>query len=114
MIQPNNEEVLNDVFHALADTTRREMISMMAGKERTVTELATPFDMSLAAVSKHVKVLERANLIHRNVNGRTHICSLNAAMLAKATEWLQVYEGYWARRFDLLEHELRQEEKNKL
>ena len=68
---------LNEIFHALADPTRREIIHMMAQKERTVSELAEPFDMSLAAISKHIKVLERANLVERSVTGRTHICSLN-------------------------------------
>ena len=107
------EEALDEIFHALSDSTRREMIRMMVEKERTITELAAPFEMSLAAVSKHVKVLERAKVVHRSVNGRTHTCSLNGDMLAKASEWLRVYERYWTQRFDLLERELVKEEKSR-
>ena len=101
-----SEENLNEIFRALADPTRREIIHMMAQKERTVSELAEPFDMSLAAISKHIKVLERANLVERRVNGRTHICSLNTQSLSLATEWLRFYEKFWSNRFDLLESEL--------
>lgn len=101
-----NKDQLNEIFHALADSTRREMVQMMALKERTVTELAEPFDMYLAAISKHIKVLERANLVNRIVNGRTHICHLNSESLSQANEWLSVYEKFWSNRFDLLENEL--------
>ena len=101
-----SEETLNEIFRALADPTRREIIHMMAQKERTVSELAEPFDMSLAAISKHIKVLERANLVERRVTGRTHICSLNTQSLSRATEWLRFYEKFWSNRFDLLESEL--------
>ena len=100
------EDNLNEIFHALANPTRREIIDMMAQKERTVSELAEPFDMSLAAISKHIKVLERANLVERSVSGRTHICRLNTKSLSQATEWLRFYEKFWNNRFDLLESEL--------
>ncbi len=102
----HNEDNLNEVFHALANSTRRDMVHMMALKERTVSELAKPFDMSLAAISKHIKVLERANLVERIVNGRTHICRLNTESLSQATKWLHFYEEFWSNRFDLLENEL--------
>ncbi|OZU87044.1 transcriptional regulator [Virgibacillus indicus] len=105
MVNHNNDN-LNYIFHALADSTRREMVHMMAQKERTVSELAEPFDMSLAGISKHIKVLERANLVERSVNGRTHICHLNTESLSQATEWLRFYEKFWSNRFDLLESEL--------
>lgn len=82
------------------------MIKMMADKERTVSELAEPFEMSLAAVSKHIKVLEQAHLLHRKVLGRTHICHLNGHALSKATSWLRIYEQFWNNRFDVLEAEL--------
>ena len=101
-----NKDQLNKIFHALADSTRREMVQMMALKERTVTELAEPFDMSLAAISKHIKVLERANLVDRIVKGRTHICRLNSESLSQANEWLSFYEKFWSNRFNLLENEL--------
>lgn len=100
------EDNLNEIFHALANSTRRDMVNMMALEERTVSELAEPFDMSLAAISKHIKVLEKANLIERIVNGRTHICRLKTESLSQATEWLHFYEKFWTKRFDLLESEL--------
>ena len=100
------EDNLNEIFHALADPTRREIIHMMSQKERSVSELAEPFDMSLAAISKHIKVLERAELVERSINGRTHICRLNTKSLSRATEWLRFYEKFWSNRFDLLESEL--------
>ncbi|MBR3120470.1 MAG: winged helix-turn-helix transcriptional regulator [Oceanobacillus sp.] len=100
------QDNLNEIFHALSDPTRREIVYMMAQKERTVSELAEPFDMSLAAISKHIKVLERANLVERNVRGRTHICRLNAASLSQVSEWLRFYERFWSNRFDPLEKEL--------
>lgn len=106
-----NEENLNDIFHALANETRRDMVRMMALDERTVSELAEPFDISLAAISKHIKVLERANLVERIVNGRIHICRLKAESLSQATEWLHFYEKFWSKRFDLLESELMKEKK---
>ena len=88
------------------------MVHMLAQKERTVSELAEPFDMSLAGVSKHIKVLEGANLVERSVNGRTHICRLNAESLSQATEWLQIYEEFWSNRFNLLESEFLKAKKN--
>ncbi|WFT76462.1 ArsR/SmtB family transcription factor [Halobacillus naozhouensis] len=102
----HNKDKLNETFHALSDSTRREMVRMMAQKERTVSELAEPFDMSLAGISKHIKVLERAKLLERSVNGRTHLCRLNTESLSQATEWLRFYERFWNNRFDLLESEL--------
>ncbi|GGA34592.1 ArsR/SmtB family transcription factor [Psychrobacillus lasiicapitis] len=106
-----NVENLNEVFHALANDTRRDMISMMATQERTISELAEPFDISLAAISKHIKVLERANLVERIINGRTHICRLNTESLSQATEWLHFYEKFWSKHFDLLEIELMKEKR---
>ncbi|CAG9622456.1 hypothetical protein BACCIP111883_03247 [Sutcliffiella rhizosphaerae] len=84
---------------------------MMSEKERTVSELAEPFDMSLAAISKHIKVLERAQLVNRRISGRTHICQLNVDALSQATKWLRFYEKFWSNRFDLLEKELQQAKK---
>jgi DNA-binding transcriptional ArsR family regulator len=98
---------LDHVFHALADPTRRAMLRRLAGRPRTVGELAEPFDMSLAAASKHVKVLERAGLIERRIRGRTHTCHLRAKRLADAQRWLRHYERFWNERLDALEAELR-------
>lgn len=96
-------EQLDDVFHALADPTRRAMVRQLSSGERTVTELAAPHAMSLAAASKHVKVLERAGLLIRQVDGRRHVCRLEPAPLAAATEHLRFYERFWAGRLDALE-----------
>jgi DNA-binding transcriptional ArsR family regulator len=101
---------LNSVFHALGDPTRRRMLHDLAGGERTVSELAAPFDMSLAAASKHVKALERAGLIRREVHGRTHLCRLEPGPLARAHEWLGYYERFWTGRLDALERLLREED----
>jgi DNA-binding transcriptional ArsR family regulator len=91
------------VFHALAHDARREMLGRLASRELTVGELAEPLTMSLAAASKHVKVLERAGLVHRTVAGRRHVCRLEAAPLATAAGWLRFYERFWAERLDALE-----------
>jgi DNA-binding transcriptional ArsR family regulator len=102
-----NTLTLDPVFHALGDATRRQMLRELAEGERTVTQLAEPFEMSLAAASKHIKALEGAGLIRRQVRGRTHICRLDAGPLAKACEWLQFYEQFWNKRLDVLEGLLR-------
>ena len=104
-------ERLDAVFHALADPTRRAMLRSLALKERSVGELANPFRMSFAAASKHVKALERAGLVRRRIEGRTHVCRLEPRRLAEAHEWLRYYERFWALRLDELERELRKDDK---
>ena len=101
---------MNSVFHALGDATRRKMLRDLARGERTVSELAEPFAMSLAAASKHIRVLEHAGLIRREVRGRTHICRLDPGPLASAHEWLGFYERFWTSRLDELERLLRSED----
>jgi len=101
---------MNSVFHALGDATRRKMLRDLASGERTVSELAEPFAMSLAAASKHIRVLEHAGLIRREVRGRTHICRLDPGPLASAHEWLSFYERFWTSRLDELERLLRSED----
>ena len=101
---------LNAVFHALGDPTRRRMLRDLAGGERTVGQLAEPFAISLAAASKHIKVLENAGLIHREVKWRTHFCRLEPGPLASAHEWLTFYERFWNDRLDTLERLLREED----
>jgi DNA-binding transcriptional ArsR family regulator len=103
------EARLDTVFHALGDATRRRMLRSLAQGERTVGELAEPFQMSLAAASKHIKALEGAGLIRREVRGRTHICRLDAGPLGKANEWLRYYERFWNVRLDRLEELLRRD-----
>ncbi|MGX9966028.1 ArsR/SmtB family transcription factor [Roseomonas sp. F4] len=101
---------LDSVFHALGDATRRRMLRELAAGARTVGELAKPFAMSLAAASKHIKALEQAGLIRREVRGRTHLCRLDPGPLASAHHWLAVYEPFWTARLDLLEGLLREED----
>jgi DNA-binding transcriptional ArsR family regulator len=98
---------LNVVFHALGDVTRRRMLRLLADGEHTVGQLAEPFRMSLAAASKHIKALESAGLIRREVRGRIHLCQLNAGPLAVADKWLAYYERFWHERLDRLEELLR-------
>lgn len=98
---------LNAVFHALGDATRRHMLRQLAGGERTVGELAQPFSISLAAASKHIKALEKAGLIHREVRGRSHVCRLDPGPLADAQQWLGYYQRFWNDRLDALEEVLR-------
>jgi DNA-binding transcriptional ArsR family regulator len=104
---------LDSVFHALGDATRRRMLRELADCERTVSQLADPFSISLAAASKHIKSLERAGLIRREIRGRTHLCRLDPAPLASAHEWLSYYDRFWSERLDVLERLLRQEKARK-
>lgn len=99
---------LDHVFHALADPTRRAMLQSLASGERTVSELAEPFAMSLAGASKHIKSLEAAGLVTRDIRGRQHLCRLQPDRLAEAHEWLSFYERFWTERLDALDALLRQ------
>ena len=102
---------LDGVFHALADPTRRSILTALADGVRSVTEIAAPFAMSLAAVSKHIRVLERAGLVQRTIDGRVHRMELDASPLRAASSWLEAYRRFWEERFDalgtLLEEETR-------
>ena len=104
---------LDTVFHALGDATRRRMLRELADGERTVGQLAAPFAISLAAASKHIKALENAGLIRREVLGRTHLCRLEPGPLASAHAWLAFYERFWSERLDALERLLREEDARK-
>ena len=106
-------EQLDSVFHALADRTRRAMLRQLAAGPSNIGDLAAPFAMSLAAASKHVKVLERARLVRRDVIGRTHMCSLDARPLHAGAEWMRHYERFWNERLDTLEQLLRAEDAEK-
>src|SRR4051812_4313410 len=101
---------LDDVFHALSSAPRRAMLDTLALGERTVGDLAAPFDISLAAVSKHLKVLESAGLVERHTEGRTTICRLRAEPLADVRQWVAFYEQFWTKRLDRLEQLLVAEE----
>ncbi len=108
MVKSESQQ-LDRLFHALGDATRRQMLQALAAGEQTVSELAQPFDMSLAAVSKHIKALEAAGLVRREVRWREHRCRLNAAAMAEAHAWLSHYEKFWTGRLDTLESLLREE-----
>ena len=97
---------LDLVFSAVADATRRSMLSRLRGGSLTVTELARPYAMSLNAVSKHVKTLERAGLIRRSIQGREHSCRLDSARFDEALSWMSDYSEFWSTRIDALEKHL--------
>lgn len=96
----NIEQALDGVFGALADPTRRAMIARLARGPATVGELGRPFDMTKGAVTKHVKVLERAGLLKRDVRGRVHRCEIDTRPLDKAQRWVANVREYWEARFD--------------
>lgn len=97
---------LDRVFSALADPTRRAILARLSSGEATVTQLAAPFEMSLPAVSKHLKVLERAGLITRGRDAQWRPCRLNPEPLGEATEWLERYRVHWDASFDRLDEHL--------
>jgi DNA-binding transcriptional ArsR family regulator len=107
MVELTDTSSLDAVFHALGDATRRRMLRDLSAGARTVTQLAEPFEMSLAAASKHIKALEGAGLIRREVRGRTHLCHLRPGPLASANDWLAFYKRYWTSHLDTLEQLLR-------
>src|SRR5687767_13392981 len=98
---------ISAVFRALADDTRRGMLSRLAKGEHTVTELAAPYRMSLAAASKHIQKLERAGLVKRTVRGRIHYVRIDPRPLAQADDWLREYEKLWDTRIERLVELLR-------
>src|SRR4249920_4273076 len=99
---------LSATLSALADPTRRAILARLALGESSVTDLAAPFDMSLPAVSKHLKVLERAGLIARGRDAQWRPCRLRAEPLGDATTWLLDYRRFWEAGFDRLDEHLRQ------
>ncbi len=100
------EDQLSQTFAALADPTRRAILARLAGGEATVNELAEPFDISLQAISKHLKVLERAGLITRGRNAQWRPCRLEVAPLDTASAWIERYRDIWTDRFDRLDQEI--------
>ncbi|AEG55914.1 MULTISPECIES: ArsR/SmtB family transcription factor [Sinorhizobium] len=106
---------LSSTLSALADPTRRAIVARLAAGEATVNELAAPFEMSLPAVSKHLKVLERAGLISRGRNAQWRPCRLEAAPLKEIADWVERYRHFWEGSFDRLDsylHELQRNEKS--
>jgi DNA-binding transcriptional ArsR family regulator len=106
----SNAVRLDSIFHALSDSTRRSILRDVSAKEKTVGEVAKPYAMSLAAVSKHLKVLEEAELIARERRGNFQIVRLNAKSLRPAEEWLAFYEKFWSEKIDSLQRYLEEGE----
>ena len=107
------QDRLDIIFHALSDRTRRSLLDKITSEPKRVTDLANDYDMSLNAISKHIKVLEKANLVQRKIEGRTHFCQMNPNELAKVQEWLKQYEKFWMKRLDSLESFLINNKKEK-
>ena len=103
-----DDQELDATFAALADATRRAMLVRLAHGEATVNELAAPFDISLPAISRHLKVLERAGLISRGREAQWRPCRLEAASLREASEWVDRYRRFWESSYDKLDAHLRQ------
>jgi DNA-binding transcriptional ArsR family regulator len=99
---------LNSIFSALADPTRRGILARLAQGESTVGELACPFDVSLPAISRHLRVLESAALIVRERRGKHRVCRLDARAMAGASQWLDFYSRFWNESFDRLDKNLKQ------
>ena len=97
---------LDSVFHALSDATRRAILRDVSREARTVGQIAEPYNMSLAAVSKHLQVLERADLIRREKKGNFRMVQLNTDRLRAAQEWLAYYETFWTGQLDALQNYL--------
>src|SRR2546423_14827064 len=102
------DDQLSSTFAALADPTRRAILSRLAGGEAAVTELAEPFEMSLPAVSKHLKVLERAGLIARSRDAQWRPCHLEAGPLKEVADWVDEYRTFFEQSFDRLDEYLRE------
>jgi DNA-binding transcriptional ArsR family regulator len=117
MVELHTAVALDSVFHALADSTRRSILRDITRSEKTVGEIAQPYSMSLAAVSKHLDVLERASLITRERKGTSRMVRLNPKPLQAAQSWLDFYEKFWKTNLDalqnLLENPHRQTKKEK-
>jgi DNA-binding transcriptional ArsR family regulator len=98
-----DEDRLSTTFAALASSTRRAILARLADGEATVNELAEPFEMTLPAVSKHIKVLERAGLVRRGQRAQYRPCGLDAARLEEVSSWVEQYRAVWEARFDRMD-----------
>jgi DNA-binding transcriptional ArsR family regulator len=94
---------LNLIFSALSDPTRRAMLLKLADKELSIADLSAPFDISKSAVTKHIKVLEKAGLLRRTINGRVHHCRLAVDPLHAASDWMAFYQKFWHNKLDALD-----------
>ena len=103
MVNQTAEDQLSDTFAALANSTRRAILALLAKGEANVNDLAAPFDMTLPAISRHLKVLEKAGLVERGQRAQYRPCVLNAEPLAQVATWTEQYRGIWENRFDRMD-----------
>ena len=102
---------LDHTLIALADPTRRAILKRLSRGEARVTELAQPFDVSLNAISKHIRILERAQLVRRRRDGREHYLTLNPGPIAQAADWMDTQRARWERLFDVVDDYLKEDDK---
>jgi DNA-binding transcriptional ArsR family regulator len=112
-VEDRREGQLDLLFRALGDRTRRALLASLAEKPAMITELAEPFEMSLPAVSRHIRVLERAHLVVRTIDGRVHHCSLDLAPLKTVEAWVHHYRRFWEGKLDALARYVEGEDKKK-
>lgn len=110
-MQAASETDLDRIFQALSDSTRRSILRQVAKGEQTITGIARPYDLTFAAVSKHLKVLEAARLVGRRKNGCFQMIRLNPEALKTANQWLRFYEQFWTARLDALKTLLEEKDK---
>ena len=110
-MQTASETRLDKVFQALSDSTRRSILRRISRRELTVSEIAGPYDLTFAAVSKHLKVLEHAKLIDRRKDGSFQMISLNPEAMKSADQWMRFYRQFWADRLNSLKDLLEEKEK---
>jgi DNA-binding transcriptional ArsR family regulator len=113
MVKQRQPAALDSVFAALSDPTRRHILHLLARAEFCVTELAKSFSVSLPAISKHLRVLEKAGLIRRERDGRVHRLRLEAKPMRDAAAWIERYRGFWEEQFDQLADYLKNQESKK-
>lgn len=112
----SDQDPLSQIFAALANSTRRDILARLAQGEATVNELAAPFNMSLSAISKHITVLERAGLIVQGQKAQYRPCTIDVAPLQEVVHWTEQYRQLWEERFDQMEDyldQLNQQEQNR-
>jgi DNA-binding transcriptional ArsR family regulator len=108
-----NSASLDNVFNALCDPTRRAILARLTDTDARVTDIAAEFPISLNSISKHIRMLERAGLVRRSVNGREHVLSLDAAPLSEAAMWIDHYRRFWEGRLAALEAFVTRQQKRK-
>lgn len=109
MVERSRTAVLDDTYASLSHPVRREMVEILSVTPQRVTDVAAPFDISLAAASKHIQMLERAGLVERRITGRDHLLSLRAEPLEAAADWIDPYRRFWESKLDRLDEHFRRE-----